>query len=511
MKINRIVLVSILLFVLLVPFNAFAADETAAPTEPETTQEPIDQESPAPSQKINDTPLIIDNANIYEGMNNSYGAGYYPTVQNGVASLVLPLVSTETILNNQIRVTYNLGDTASSPFQFQNYDKTVVFAGYPVNSGSGNAECFLVTANIPLIGNRIMGRYPVIITASGQLQDGTPFSQQFTLFVTINDGIDPNAPPETTPTPEPAPVEEPVPQAKIMLESFSVNPSPVVAGEEFNISASFKNTNENQAIRNVKIKVACDTSDIVPIENDTGSFYFKKIAKNEIVTLNMKMKASQSAKAEPHKITFSIAYEGNKATAYTEEESAVFDVMQPIRLEYDEPNIPKELNAGDTIPITVNIMNLGLSTVHNVRMSIDAPGLISENTAFLGNIDSGTSKKGEMYVFIGTLDMTEEQGFSGGNEKYGKTDGKVVLTYEDGYGQEFSDEFKFSSAINPPVITAPEEPKEEEPKKQTQWWVSVVILAVIITVIIIIRVYVKKRQERILGKESSDSDNSYKY
>lgn len=57
----------------------------------------------------------------------------------------------------------------------------------------------------------------------------------------------------------------------------------------------------------------------------------------------MKMKVAHNAKAEPHKLKFAIEYEGDKATAYTVAEEVVIQIAQPVRLEFDEPQIPKEV------------------------------------------------------------------------------------------------------------------------------------------------------------------------
>ena len=468
--------------------------------------------------------LLIDNVNIYEKMDKTYNKGYSPTVENGTATLVLPLIASENTLQDQIRVTFNLGDPASSPFQFKNYDKTVRLKNHPVNNGTGTADSYLVAVRILLVDDPAMGRFPVIITVAGQWTDGTSFSQEFSLYVTINDGIDPDAAPTPEPTagsepgteaesvtasePESASAteteEQPVPQAKILLDRCSVQPSPVMTGEEFNISATFKNTNESQSLNNVKITVTGETADIVPVGDETGSFYFKTIAKQETITIDMKMKIAQNAKAEPHKIKFAIEYEGNKATAYTAAEETVIQITQPVRLEFDEPQIPEEVNAGDTISVSMNVMNLGLSTVHNVRMLVEAEGLLPEKTAFLGNIESGASKKGDLYVFVKTLDTADQETVQG-EDKYGMTKGNVLLTYEDEYGQEYTEEFAFSTNINPPVILVDEDPEEDEgPKDQGQWWISVVIVAGIIVAIAGIRIYIKKQQERIRRQEDDD-------
>jgi hypothetical protein len=131
---------------------------------------------------------------------------------------------------------------------------------------------------------------------------------------------------------------------------------------------------------------------------------------------------------------------------------------------------------------------------------VEAPGLIPDKTAFMGNIESGAAGKGDMYVFVGTLDMTDA-GTARTEDKYGMTNGKVLLVYEDQYGQEYTEEFEFSTTINPPVIMVQEEPEEEEPPNQNQWWISVVTAAAIIAALLGIRGYARKRQARIREDE----------
>ena len=65
--------------------------------------------------------LGIDDANLYDGMTKTYSQGYTPTVANGVATIVLPLVTNGSISGSTIVATPNLGNVESSPFVFGNY------------------------------------------------------------------------------------------------------------------------------------------------------------------------------------------------------------------------------------------------------------------------------------------------------------------------------------------------------------------------------------------------------
>ena len=478
--------------------------QTTTPA-PDPNQTPEPDETPMPDTSV---VLVIDNAHIYDGMDIPYSSGYVPTASNGIAKVVLPLIATESIKDNMIIATVDLGEPSASPFQFGNYEKSIPLQANYVDGGTNIVESYLVSVDIPLAANRELGNFPIVFKIIGALHDGTPFAQDFTVFVTISDGIDPNA----TPSPEPqmesgstGGEEAPVPEVKTMLTNYSINPSPVLAGDSLIIKATITNTNENQSMNNIKISVAGESTDLLFTGDDTGSYYFESLAPQESLELEMNMAVAQNSEAVPQKLNLDINYEGKKATPYKSAENITIPIAQPIRLEYDSPTIPDEVNAGDTISVSINVMNLGLGTVHNARMTLDAQGLIPEKTTFIGNIESGTAKKGDMYVFVGTKDTTDSNNSS--DDKYGLTDGSITLLYEDEYGKEYSEVFDINTTINPPVISVAEteEPEDlEEDANTYQWWISIIIIGAIIAVIIIINsINKKKLQKKIEEYESA--------
>lgn len=474
------------------------------------------QMSVVEEKSTDNTVLVIDNSNLYPGMDKPYSSGYMPTVANGAASIILPLISSQELQGNSINMTVNLGDAVSSPFVFQNYDQTIKLAEHSVNNGKDKVSAYLVDLSLPLTQGRTNGRYPITINAQGQVKGGAQFTQAFTLYVTVTDGVDPNAPQDTggtqdTPvTDDPAGgdaggtgggggEEEPAPQPKAMIASYSVTPSPVIAGQEFDLSVTMQNTNDSQPMRNVKVTITGETADVIPM-GETNSFYYKKIGTKDTVTINTKLMVQQTAEPKPQKIMLHIEYEGDKATAFTSDESIVIQVKQPMRIEYDEPEIPKEVNAGDTMSISMNVMNMGKGTVYNVRAELEAPGLVPEGSAFLGNLESGASKKSDLYVFVGTLD-TGESGNS--DAKYGPTTGKIALSYEDEFGEVSTQEIEFNTNINPPIINAPQEEEEEKPETQSQWWISVIILGAVIGAIFGIRYALKRKKQKAKDHEDA--------
>lgn len=81
-------------------------------------------------------------------------------------------------------------------------------------------------------------------------------------------------------------------------------------------------------------------------------------------------------------------------------------------------------------------------------------------------MESGTAGEGETNLFITTLE---------GKSQYGDTTGTVTLTYEDGFGNEQTQEFSFNTTINkmPDEASTGDEKKE---KSASQWWITLAVI-----------------------------------
>lgn len=180
---------------------------------------------------------------------------------------------------------------------------------------------------------------------------------------------------------------------------------------------------------------------------------------------------------QKYNIALSISYEDADCTPLTSSGVVEVKVQQALNVKMEKPQIAKEVNAGDTMPLTIQVMNIGRSHIYNARVELSAPGLMPTGTAFIGNMEPGTAMEGKMDVFVGSMDMSE--GYEG-TKKYGYTSGTLTLIYEDAGGQEYTDSVEIFTTINEPLINAINAQKEEQPETVSQWWVSIVICAALI-------------------------------
>lgn len=447
--------------------------------------------------------LYLDNTNVYSGMDMSYSAGYRPTVNNNKVSIVLPLIniSTDAILNNQITATVDLGSTNNTPFVYANYQRNVALVNNSVQDG-GIVNSYLVRFDIPLSSNRYMGTYAVNIDILYSTTSHENVVQPFTIYFTT-DGKDPNATPE--PKKDPLPREQP----KVIIERYTLSKDVIQAGEEFNIDIILKNTEDHWYAKNIVVSYTGETTDIIPNAN-SNTFHIPEIKDRRTRLLKLELKALANAEPEPHKVIITIAYEDSAGTSYNVNEEIVVIVQQPIRLKLDTVNLPDTVNAGDSIPISMQLFNMGKSTLFNVMVTLEMTGVIPDGSSYIGHMESGTAGKSEIYAFFGTLDMGENA--TDTENKYGISTGTLTVYYEDEFGTPYTETINISTTIERPVFDdvykQNSEPEKEEPR-MISWWATIGILIGIALIIIGITSY-RRGIDRV-RREYGDSSGQGSY
>ncbi|MCD8144003.1 MAG: hypothetical protein LUD79_01465 [Oscillospiraceae bacterium] len=471
-KIGSLLLSLALLFALAMPVHAEGEAETATETETTTESEPA---------SAGTVVLSIENQNVYEGMNTAYKSGYAPTVANGVATVILPLQASGPLQNDQLTATVDLGDTSSTAFVFLSYEQSFSLEEHTINGTEETAACYLVRFDLTLALRRHNGVYPVTITVTARDTAGNDISQSFTCYVTIQDGIDPNATEETTvsaaveETTEETPTSKPV----VLVSGSVINPDPVNAGESFTALITLQNTSTLKAVQNMVILATCESADFTLL-SDSNAIYVASLGAGETMQLELKYRVSTNAAAGQYTISLALSYDNPDAVTLSSSGSISVQVQQPIEVELTMPNIDSTVNAGDTLPLSFQVMNLGRSKVYNVRVTISGDGLLPTSTGFIGDMEPGTEGTAALNLFIGTKDMTE--GYTG-TEQYGSTTGTVTLIYEDESGTEYTQTETFTTYIEKSVtVVAASDDSEEEEQRASQWWVAFLVLGGILVV-----------------------------
>ncbi|MDD5016978.1 MAG: hypothetical protein PHO15_02620 [Eubacteriales bacterium] len=440
------------------------------------------EDTAEPSQEVSEAAeFAIDTQYVYPGMDKSYAQGYMPSVSDGTATVVLPLVVSGGAACDAVTASLELGDPSTAPFVFKNYVNDFPFGAYTV--AGGDASCCLVSFCLELQTDRLNGSYPVVVHAEGTTQDGAALSGDFTLYVVIEDGKSAEA--------EATQEAAAVPQPKLIVEEYECS-AELEAGAEAVLTVTVKNTSASQTVKNIKLSFQDGSWEILPAA--TGSVYIEKIKKGESAICGFDIRVAEDANARAHVLTVTMEYENSDATAFSSSDTIVLDVTQPIRLEYEQPTLPTKVTEGDNVSFSMNIMNLGKGIVYNVLLTFEIPGLNNGGSVLVGNLQLGESKEAATNLLVSSM-----------NGEYGDTSGAVLLSYENEAGEQFERKIVVQTHIEKKIVAASADTQESEDKDEgtLPWWALGVGGIVIIGVAGLLTVkMVKSKRQRYIDERN---------
>ena len=481
------------------------AESTESPTSP-TTQPEIESTQPPttpaddvteptnPSEDIMDTeptgPLIptvleIDTENIYEGMTKAYEDGYVPAIKDGYMSLVLPLIPSGAVHNDRVKVSLSLGSSASSPFVIANYEKVFELETIIPENSNIPQTLFLIHFDLKMSSDRRDGVYPVTVNVSGYDEAGNAIACIYTIYVTITDGKA-----ETIQTTVETPTAEPV----VYISKSEMLPEKPMVGEEFTLTVTLKNSLTTKSIRNMLVTVDTGNMQINLLE-DSNIFQINSISAGGDTTLALRLMADTALPAGKYTINFSFNYDSSKTLNLSSSGTAIIEVKQPANMELVMPRFSDSVTVGETIPLSLQVMNMGRDPMYNVRCVVSGYGFAPSNTGYIGKMEAGSSSTTKVDLYIIALNASK------GNEngsQYGNTTGAITLIYEDESGLEYQQETLFETTVKRPIvsITQTDNTQEEAEKAAIQWWISVLILGGVILAAGFTAILFRKKKKR---------------
>ncbi|MBQ2903845.1 MAG: hypothetical protein IJE48_05545 [Clostridia bacterium] len=261
---------------------------------------------------------------------------------------------------------------------------------------------------------------------------------------------------------ETAAIPQDTSQPRLMVTDYTVENGSIIPGESRNVSITIKNTSPSKAVSNIKLSLADESGELKT--DGMGTAYVKSISANGIYVWTVGLTAVHTAKTGEHPLTLSMEYEDSNHTGYTASDVIRVSVRQSVMLKYDSARLPSKSIQGETVTVSINLMNTGKSTIHNAMIDVDVKGLDSGGTVLVGEITQGESKAGNVNLRVS-------------NEILGKVEGKITISYEDDFGGAYTETVDVSTVIEEKVIKADSE--EEEEKKNPLWWLFMLVGAII--------------------------------
>lgn len=428
--------------------------------------------------------LKIDDANQYDGMEKPYKDGYVPTNANGSVRIVFPILSEGELRGNTLRAALDLGDAQTAPFVFKNYEKDIRLQTVKVNANTQEVSAYVADFTVELKGKRTNGSYPVILKVTAKDTKGNAVEQEFTTYVTISDGIDPDA--TTEAVVEPVAEDLPTFAPKVMVKSYKFSKDEILSGDEITAEITLLNTSKENTVKNMTVAVTADTESFTLL-SQSDSVYIEKIAPQEEKTITFSYRVNAKTAAGQYDLDLAMDYADGDGNTYSTSGKAKITVQQSSEMQFDELSFPSEVVVADVVEAKVQAMNLGRSKIYNVRAEIAADGLKPQGTIFIGDMEAGTAATGSTQVSVSSLS---------GSKLYGNTEGTVTYYYEDESGKEYTEETTFTTTIKSPFS---DQKEETTPDNTNQWWVIMAVIlgciAVAAGVIIVRKIHLKKQDE----------------
>ena len=243
-------------------------------------------------------------------------------------------------------------------------------------------------------------------------------------------------------------------QPRLMVTEYSLNTKSLKPGKESELKITLKNYSSTKALHNVKLSITEESGDIKPI--GTGTQYVERIYAGSSYTWTVKLTAAKTAQIGEHMITVSSEYEDKYYTAYSGSDVLRLNVKQTVGLDYSGMQLPAKVMEGDTVTLDMSFMNTGKCKLRNLKIDFYIPNLESGGTTFVGEIEAGESGAGSANLrAAGVL---------------GKTDGRIIISYEDEFGETYKKKIPVSTVIEKKATEKTEKDEQEE-KKNPQWWV----------------------------------------
>lgn len=262
-------------------------------------------------------------------------------------------------------------------------------------------------------------------------------------------------------------------QPRLVLKKYELSEPVLSAGSKITVTLTFQNIGKVTA-HSVYVKVQSE-GDLLPADH-INRHEVGQIAPQKNKSISIPLIVQTNAKPGAQKLSVSFEYANAAGEFFSASEEILCPIKQPLRLSCDTPSIPEHGYAGDTLSVPVNVMNLGQSSLCNVQCTVEGPGLAPQSSLFLGTIEQGNSKNGEIFVFLGPKDTSD-------TSLYGQTQGTLKIIYEDEYGTAFDQSVSLPAfTIDSPrsVPTAMPDSSETPSETADQWWVTLVVLLVLL-------------------------------
>lgn len=296
---------------------------------------------------------------------------------------------------------------------------------------------------------------------------------------------------------------------KVIIGNYKIEPQIVQAGEEFQLTLGFKNTNKKHSVHNLKANIlpvqqetaekAEDTGNVFTPVDGSNTIFISDLACGEEKTEVLKMYTIPSAVAKTYQITVQMAYEDEDGNEIEATETLGIPVEQVTKIDIDDIS-DMQAAVGEMTPFSITFYNRGRTNVSNMMVYLKKSDdfSVEENKSFIGNFAIGESQTYEVNL---TPNIA------------GEIPATLVVEYEDPSGKAQTLEYDFNiiaeemmiddGMMDPDMMDdnmGIEEPKKPIGKIAGIVGGIVVVIAAVITSVVLMKKK-KKKEEMMFDEE----------
>lgn len=367
-----------------------------------------------------DAPFTIDQDRILNGMNRSWLQGYEPSIYQNKWTLVLPILSEPAY--GYIQTELIMADETLSPFKPQTMS---------VKTQRSESGIYAVRLPLELYADRNNGDYACTIRITGKTKFGDALSMEMPYTVRIRDGQ---------------------PSREVMRVQITDVITNLRVGEDGTVTATLTNPCKTVTFEQPVLRISDSSREIIPQGADV--LYLDDLTPGESRTVIFPMTVKPGAAVSHHILDFSLSWISLGKTV-TQEESYTVPVTQEMRLENGGLKMADSVIAGDSLTITLPLMNMGRADLINVLATVSLPGVTDKQSVLVGTITPGETRNAQITI-------------TPGKHVVGDFTGTITVEATDHDGNPTSFSLPLSLSVDAPVIatvadTTIAKEKEEPP------------------------------------------------
>lgn len=224
---------------------------------------------------------------------------------------------------------------------------------------------------------------------------------------------------------------------KIIIKEYASDPVIVQAGQEFDLSMTFLNTNTEKPIKNIKAYLTIDEgtekkgSVFTPVRS-SNTFYIDKMEPKGEIAKNFRFYTIPDASPKTYTINVNFEYEDMENNEYKSTEIVGISVKQITKLDVSEYTVDSFASLYNPIYLNFEMYNTGKVTLSNLMITVEGNFEANQKSTYYGTFSaSSTEYYDNMITPIepGTQEL------------------KIIISYEDDSGKPLSIERSFTIEV----------------------------------------------------------------